>query len=130
MRSLVRLLSLPVVVALSLVALPHAAAQDRVGKDDYDKPHDLILAVDISYSMVRHFPPTLTPGAWLPPSDPEGIRWDAVQFAIDLARPKDRIALVVFRGEPLVLTQFLDPSGFVTIDSEKRYDGQTGRELL
>jgi hypothetical protein len=130
MRSAVHLLPLPVVAALCLVGLPHAAAQEQAAQDDYDKPHDLVLAVDISYSMVRHFPPTLRQGAWLPPSDPEGIRWDAVQFAIDLARPKDRIALVVFRGEPLVLTQFLDPSGFVTIGGDKHYDGKTGRELL
>jgi hypothetical protein len=126
MRSPVRLLSLPALLALSLPA----AAADQAPQDDYDKPHDLILAVDISYSMVRHSPPTLSEGAWLPPSDPEGIRWDAVQFAIDVARPKDRIALVVFRGEPLVLTQFLDRSGFVTIGGDKRYDGKTGRELL
>src|SRR6185369_6091395 len=60
----------------------------------------------------------------------EGIRWDAVRFALDVARPGDRIALVIFRGEPLVLTRYADPSGFVKLDDAKRFGGKTARQWL
>jgi hypothetical protein len=120
-RKLLPYLSLLVLSAPAALAAP---------ADDYAKPHDLILAIDVSFSMTQRFLSNVTPGKELPPSDPEGIRWDGVQFAIDIARPQDRVALVVFRGEGLVLTRYLDASGFVSLDNTRRYHGKTGREAL
>src|SRR5258708_4526178 len=60
-----------------------------------------------------------------PASDPEGMRWDGVHFLLDIARPEDRVALVLFSGDAHVITAAVDPSGFVAIGQ----DGK-GRTLL
>ncbi|MCC6421345.1 MAG: hypothetical protein IT429_24160 [Gemmataceae bacterium] len=106
-----------------------ASAQQQPGpKDEPDRPHDLILAVDVSRSMLGTYR-----NGTLPANDPEGIRWDGIQFLIDVARDHDRIALVLFRAENEVLTRFIDAkTGFVTLGRRYDWDGQprTGRELL
>ena len=51
------------------------------------------------------------------PTDPTGCRWDGIQFLIDTAGPDDRIALIIYRGTPLV-TRYLDASGFVTLGTD------------
>lgn len=116
-------------LALTCLALWAAAA---VGApplgDDADLPHDLILAVDVSASMTNRFDHE---GHFHPPNDVEGMRWDGVQFAVDLARPGDRIALVLFRGDAAVVSQLIDPSGYVRLDEPyPSFGGRTGRALL
>jgi hypothetical protein len=130
-------------VLAALAALAPAAAHT-----DADRPHDIIVAIDVSGSMIAAFPdeqkkPTKpramrlirTRGApqgevryLFDASDPQGIRWDGLQFLFDTARPEDRIALVLFSGDAAVPTRFLHPSGF--LEMGKRYGKRTGRELL
>src|SRR3974390_687316 len=66
-----------------------------------EQPHDLILAVDVSLSMLMDWTGN---GRTYPASDPEGMRWDGLQFAVDVARPQDRIALVLYRAENVLLS--------------------------
>ncbi len=129
----------PLVVVLTAVVVLNGSTTLRAqgkAEDERDRPHDLILAVDVSLSMIMTYPDKN--GQRHPPNDPRGIRWDGVQFTIDVARDQDRIALVLYRAENVVITNYLDPSGFVGLATE--YDwpepatGQVkkrkGRELL
>ncbi|MCI0458474.1 MAG: hypothetical protein L0Z62_16035 [Gemmataceae bacterium] len=109
-----------------------SARQPAGGKkpraEERDRPHDLILVVDVSLSMIDQWQDE---GKRFPPSDPEGIRWDGIQFTIDVARDTDRIALVLYRAENVVLTRFIEEPGLIQL--AKRYPnfgGKTGRELL
>ena len=109
-----RLALLPVVVALLLVACPAAAA-------DAEPPIDLILAVDVSLSM-SDCPNTRTTGpdgkaGGYSSSDPDGVRWDGVQFLLDTANDADRVAVVLFRGDAVLLTAGIPghQGGFVTM---------------
>jgi hypothetical protein len=112
---------------LALAAISPACAQKK-GQDERDRPHDLILAVDVSLSMIMR---TREGDRVLPPNDREGIRWDGLQFTVDAARDQDRIALVLYRAENVVVTRFLDPSGFVHLSERyPAFGGRTGRELL
>src|SRR5262245_64312128 len=100
----------PAVALAALLALTTsgpARAQDK-GEDERDRPHDLILAVDVSLSMIME---TVEGQRRLPPNDREGIRWDGLRFTIDVARDDDRIALVLYRAENVILTRHLDDSG-------------------
>jgi hypothetical protein len=107
-------------VLLAAAAAPAAEPADR--------PQDLILAVDVSFSMTEAFE---SRGRMVPASDADGIRWDGLRFVLDVARPQDRIALVLFRGEAVVVSQFIDPSGFVELSrSYDRFKGKSGRALL
>ncbi|MCE9564363.1 MAG: hypothetical protein K8U57_20190 [Planctomycetes bacterium] len=84
-------------IGTSLEAQPVA---NRVTPTD---PVDLVLVVDVSYSMFRSLPPKNAT------NDPGGIRWDAIQFLIDTAGPEDRVALVLYRADAALVTRYLDP---------------------
>ncbi len=97
---------------------------------DLDKPFDLILAVDVSGSMILPY------GKAEAGSDPEGIRWDGLQFAIDISQDNDRIALVIYTADAAVITKFipgaedigfLKMNEFYTLASGERV---IGRKLL
>jgi hypothetical protein len=91
-------------------------------------PQDLILAVDVSLSMLMDWHEGKTR---YDASDREGMRWDGIQFAVDVARPQDRIALVLYRAENTVLSKYLDPSGFVSLAKQyPEFGNRTGREVL
>ena len=93
-----------------------------------EQPHDLILAVDVSLSMLMDW---TSDGRTFPASDREGMRWDGLQFAVDVARSQDRVALVLYRAENVVLSKFVDESGFVSLSQKyPRFGNKTGRELL
>ena len=72
---------------LALAAVSPARAQGK-GQDERDRPHDLVLAVDVSLSMIM---PSREGGRVFPANDREGIRWDGIQFTVDVARDPDRI---------------------------------------
>lgn len=95
-------------LALAPVGVTAQPAAARVAPRD---PVDLVLLVDVSYSMFLSNPPTKIP------NDPGGIRWDAIQFLIDTAGPDDRVALVLYRADAALVTRHLDPSGFATLGS-------------
>src|SRR4051812_39280116 len=67
---------------------------------------DLVLAIDVSQSMVERW--KASDGSTRRPSDPGGIRWDGLQFVLDVARPGDRVALVLFRAQAEVITRRID----------------------
>ena len=142
--SLVALLAL---TAGSLLSFPGAAPKRPARK--LHPPQDIILLVDVSGSMSVDFKPPaaalearkhartlLNSRGEAPPSDRESIRWDGVQFLIDIARDEDRIALVVFSGDAVLLTQLgdekINPSGFLRLDQTYSVkEGKlSGRELL
>jgi hypothetical protein len=102
-------------VAQSVLCLPAGGQAPGGGQKLVDPPHDLILVVDVSGSMIEQ-------------NDREGIRWDGLQFVVDIARPEDRIALVLFSGDAVIASQQIDPTGFVPLN--KKYPKGTGRELL
>ncbi len=123
-------MSSPRIILATLLALAVAAPARAQGKgqDERDRPHDLILAVDVSLSMIM---PTRERGRVFPANDREGMRWDGIQFTVDVARGQDRVALVLYRAENVVVTRFLDPSGFVRLSARyPAFGGRTGRELL
>src|SRR5262245_58353905 len=91
--------ALATVIALVATASTARAQGKGKGEDERDRPHDLILAVDVSLSMIM---PTRDQGKVLPPNDREGLRWDGIQFTVDVARDQDRIALVLYRAENIV----------------------------
>jgi hypothetical protein len=102
-----------------------ARAQGKV-EDERDRPHDLILAVDVSLSMIMKYPDQ--DRNVHAPNDPDGIRWDGVQFTIDVAGDHDRIALVLYRAENVIVTKAIDPTGFVRLAADYDWtDPQTGR---
>jgi hypothetical protein len=111
-------------LGVGLVSVLLAAGLARAA-EPADLPQDLILAVDVSFSMTEPFE---SRGRTFPASDPEGIRWDGLRFVLDVARPQDRIALVLYRGEAVVVSTRIDPSGFV--DLSHSYNGKSGRALL
>jgi hypothetical protein len=114
-------------VLITLGSVAPVRAQGKA-EDDRDQPHDLILAVDVSLSMIMK---TVEGKKEFPPSDRAGIRWDGIQFSVDVARDQDRIALVLYRAENVVVTRFLDRSGFVQMSKPyPEFGGRTGRELL
>src|SRR5437870_1906942 len=120
--------ALAALFALTATAGAARAQGKGKGADERDRPHDLILAVDVSLSMIM---PTRDQGKVLPPNDREGLRWDGIQFTVDVARDQDRVALVLYRAENVVVTRFLDPSGFVRLAARyPAFGGRTGRELL
>src|SRR5437762_267623 len=88
---------------------PAPAAQLVAARSAKD-PIDLVIVVDVSYSMF-YFKDTRT--------DPGGIRWDAIQFLIDTAAPDDRVALILYRADAALVSRHLAPadsrSGFVTL---------------
>ncbi len=90
---------------------------------------DLVFVIDVSRSMVVPWQASDGSGTH-PASDPGGIRWDGLQFALDVTRPGDRVALVLFRVQAEVLKQ-IEPSGLVSVDkSYPEFGGRTGLELL
>ncbi len=111
---------LAVLLSAALLA-PLVSGEDKTAATD-DPPHDFILVVDVSYSMTGWYKDPANPKIIDPPTDEQAISWDGVQFTIDIARPKDRVALVVFRGEALVLSTLVDPSGFVEMTDKGRAD--------
>ena len=130
MRMLARL-----VVTVILFAFPvlSASAQKAL---DRTKPHYQIFVIDVSPSMLCPFDPTDTKKL-VPPSDPDGVRWDGVQFAIDISPPNDRVALVLFSANAIVLTKLVDASEGGFIQLNKVYQGigagnetMTGRQVL
>ena len=83
MLSLRSVLSAALAALFALAATAGAARAQGKGKgeDERDRPHDLILAVDVSLSMIM---PTRGQGKVLPPNDREGLRWDGIQFTVDV----------------------------------------------
>ncbi len=74
-----------------------------------ETPMDLILAVDVSYSMTVN---KVNPVA----ADSEGKRWDGLQFLIDTAGDDDRIAIILFQQKAHLVTQQMDgEGGFVPV---------------
>jgi hypothetical protein len=108
-----------------LLALAPDRAAPAEGRGE--PPQDIILVIEVSASMLFKWQSNTKTD--LLPNDPESIRWDAVQFMIDIARPEDRIAVVIFSGDAHVVTRAIDgadPSGLVPIG--KPDDGKPGRD--
>src|SRR5262249_16259079 len=115
------------VFALALLADP---VRGQAGDEERDQPHDLVLAVDVSLSMIGPWSHPTT-GKRQAASDREGIRWDAIQFTLDVAREHDPIALVLYPPQNEIVTRLGDPSGFVRLDHKyPRFGNRTGREVL
>jgi len=108
-------------IVLMLVSFLRLNAAPPEKHDPY-APHDVILAIDVSGSMVFDWEasgPGRRPGAvFNKPSDPTGLRFDAVNLIIDSALPDDRIAIALFAGEAFVPTKVLDSSGYITIGKD------------
>ncbi len=107
--------------ALTLPAAP-------VLKPLAELPHDLIVALDVSASMV--YGESSGEG-----NDPRGIRFDGLQFLIDTASDKDRFCLVLFSGDAAVPTQYIgDRKGFIQMDRMYYHPGEMkevkGRQIL
>jgi hypothetical protein len=122
-------------VALAALAVTGGSARAQAkarADDERDRPHDLILAVDVSLSMIGTGREKVK-GVLktFPPNDREGLRWDGLQFTLDVAGDDDRVALVLYRAQSKVVTEELDPSGFVRLAQRyPRFGNRTGRELL
>ncbi len=113
---------------LTFVSATQAPADRQPEQAVAEPPHDLILTVDVSLSMIMDW----TEGTrTFPASDREGMRWDGLQFAVDVARPQDRVALVLYRAENIILSKFIDDTGFVGLAQKyPKFGNRTGRELL
>ena len=97
-------------------------AEPDTGDREYQ---NLVLAVDVSSSMYLDLNRQAA-------NDKEGMGWDGIQFVIDAARPKDRIALVLFAGDARIASWELDPRspGFVQMDWKDGRSGKDGRTIL
>src|SRR5262245_10558285 len=125
-----RAAALAALLAVAATGAPARAQGKPAG--ERDRPHDLILAVDVSLSMLGSFEETVNGvRQTFAANDREGIRWDGIQFTVDVARDDDRVALVLYRAESEVVTRFIDPSGFVRLAQPyPRFGNRKGRELL
>lgn len=86
-----------------------------------ESPLDLILAVDISYSMTWNSSWNDGTDKTLTPADPEGKRWDGLQFLVDTAGDNDRIAIILFQHKAeIATTQLAGEGGFVPVKGEGR----------
>ena len=91
--------------------------------------HDTVLMVDMSLSLVAKDPnPPHTPA-----SDPNGLHWDGIDFIINSSEPGDRIALMVYRSNPVLTSRFISgQDDFIEIDRLYELNGErlTGRDWL
>jgi hypothetical protein len=104
--------------SLLLVLLLSPFAQNR----------DTVISVDMSLSLVGN--PEATN---LPPSDPQGLHWDGIDFIINSAGSGDRIGLQIFRFNSIMVSRLIDPSGMVHLDREYTLANQkkkTGRAWM
>ena len=59
------------------------------------------------------------------------MRWDGVQFAVDVARPQDRIALVLYRARASSSAiSSTAPASSSLSQNYPKFGGKTGREVL
>ncbi len=82
-----------------------------------ETPMDLILVVDVSLSMSKNSNTLDTVDGKIVSraTDPDGIRWDGIQFLIDTANDNDRVALVLFQTDAVLVTAGIEgqSNGFV-----------------
>ena len=128
MSSLFRLAVAGCAILFGPVALLAAPAKRA------EAPLDLIVVVDVSLSMSKNYN-TLTKDkdgkiTWSA-TDPEGIRWDGIQFLIDTANDEDRVALVIFRTDAALVTAGLpnQKNGYVMMKDGRKALKEAVRRL-
>ncbi|MDI9641234.1 vWA domain-containing protein [Kamptonema cortianum] len=107
-----------------------------------DRGRSVMVLIDNSYSMIQNSPPSPWNRDWLPRSDPEYKRIDAVNALINEMGEKDRMALALFprlnrmpgrrvpRVEPPALVQnFGPPNALKGILEEMRGKENSGTPL-